>query len=287
VIRDAAAVLADRIGRAPKVAIVLGSGLGSLVDRLEGAVAVPLTALPGLPALGVAGHGGSFVSGRLGGVDVLLQAGRYHVYEGHPLDVVVAPMRIMAALGVDVVVLTSAVGGIRRDLAPGDLVLLEDQVTFTFRSPLTGPVRPGESHFPDMSAPFDPELQALAVSVAGEERIALSRGTYAGVLGPQYETPAEIRMLQRLGCDVVGMSTVPEVIAAMASGVRCVGLSLVTNKAAGLSIERLSHDEVLAAGRSSAARFERLIVALVRRWASESAESGGRQPGSAKWFTGP
>jgi purine-nucleoside phosphorylase len=278
-IADAAAVLAGRIESPPRVAIVLGSGLGSLVERLEGAVAVPMATLPGLPEPGVEGHGGRFVSGRLGGVDVLLQAGRYHAYEGHPLDLVVAPVRIMAELGVEMVVLTSAVGGIRRDLSPGDIVLLEDQLNFTFRSPLTGPVRPGEPRFPDMSAPFDRELQALAVSVARGERIALARGTYGGVLGPQYETPAEIRMLRRIGCDVVGMSTVPEVIAATAAGVRCGGLSLVTNKAAGLSIGPLSHDEVLSEGRSAAERFERLVVALVSRWSSES---GGGQPRSTK-----
>lgn len=177
------------------------------------------------------------------------------------------------------VVLTSAVGGIRRDLSPGDVVLLEDQLNFTFRSPLTGPVHPGNPRFPDMSAAFDRGLQALAMRVARQLRMSLPRGTYGGVLGPQYETPAEIRMLRHAGADVVGMSTVPEVIAATAAGVRCVGLSLVTNKAAGLSLGHLSHEEVLAEGRASARGLERLIAALVRRW---SPGSPGGQPGSAK-----
>ena len=276
----ATAVLVDRMGPVPPTAVVLGSGLGPLVDALEAPSAVEFEEVPGLPVPSVTGHGGRFVAGRLDGTRVLLQAGRFHAYEGHTMDVVAAPLRILAAAGVRTVVMTNAVGGIHRRFAPGDLVLLDDYVNLSFRSPLAGPVVGDERRFPDMGSPFDPELQALARSVAAELRIPLGRGVYAGTLGPSYETAAEIRMLARLGGDVVGMSTVPEVIVATAAGLRCVGISLVTNRATGTSGDRIAHEDVLAVGREAGARLARLVTELVRRIGSGAPVDPARAPSS-------
>ena len=242
---------------------MLGSGLSHLAEDVTEASRVDFADVPGLPAATVQGHAGSFMGGRLGSVPVLLQAGRFHLYEGHAPEVVVAPVRIMAALGIEVVILTNAAGGIRADTTPGDLLLLDDHINMTFIAPLAGPVAAGEERFPDMSAPYDPRLQELARDAAAESGVALSRGVYAAVLGPAYETAAEVRMLGLLGADVVGMSTVPEVIAARAAGLRCVGFSMVTNKATGLSGEEIQHADVLEIGADAGRRLGRVIVALL------------------------
>lgn len=263
----------------PRIAITLGSGLGGLVEALGDPVAIPFAEVPPLPATGVVGHGGRFVWGRLAGTEVLVQAGRVHAYEGHPMDVVVAPVRILAELGVGVLVLTNAAGGIRPGLEPGDLLLLEDQINLSFRAPLAGPVLAGEARFPDMSAPFDAELRGVFREAAEAEGVELSEGTYASVHGPSFETRAEVRMLAGLGADVVGMSTVHEVIVARALGLRVAALSLVTNRATGLSAHPLGHDEVLDVGRKAAARTERLVAEAVRRMAA-GARAGGQSTGS-------
>jgi len=263
-ISAAAESLRARLPSVPRVAVVLGSGLGHIADQVEDATVVPFKEVAGFVPSGVQGHSGRFVAGRLpGGGDVLLQAGRYHVYEGHHPDVVVAPVRVIAALGVEVLILTNAAGGIDGVLGPGDLVLLDDHINMMFRSPLIGPVRPGEVRFPDMSSPYDPELQAIAVEVAESLGIPLSRGIYAAVTGPSYETAAEVRMLAKMGANVVGMSTVPEVLAARAIGLRCMGFSMVTNKGTGLSGEPIGHDEVMEVGRVAGARLGRVIAGLI------------------------
>lgn len=250
-------------GTRPVAAIVLGSGLGGLAARLEDSRRLPYTAIPGFVPPEVPGHAGELVLGRLGGQPVLCQAGRLHGYEGHASDTVALPVRVFAELGLGVLLLTNAAGGLRRTLRPGTLLLLADQVNLTFRNPLTGRVRPGEERFPDMSAPYDPALRGLAHQVARARGLRLEDGVYAGLAGPSYETPAEIRMLERLGVDAVGMSTVQEVMVARARGMRCLGLSVITNPAAGTTAERLSHEEVLAAGRAAGAAVEGLITALV------------------------
>lgn len=258
-------ILRRRVPGTPRIAIVLGSGLGALEHHLDGAASVPYSDVPGLPDPGVAGHGGRFVFGRLNGRDVVLVVGRLHAYEGHDLAAVVAPVRIACRLGAHTIVLTNAAGGIRSELEAGDLVILDDQINFTLRSPLIGPVGEGETRVPDMSAPFDIDLQRSMTKAAARLRLPVHRGVYGGVLGPAYETAAEVRMLARLGADVVGMSTVPEVIAARALGARVGGLSLVTNRATGRSDERLSHDEVLAAGADASER----MIALLSEWVVE------------------
>jgi purine-nucleoside phosphorylase len=261
--------------------VTLGSGLSDLVDALEEPRSVAFDELPSLPSAGAPGHGGGrFAFGRLDGTPVLLQAGRIHAYEGVALEAVIAPVRILASLGVGALLLTNAAGGIRPGLEPGDLVLLDDQIDLTFRRPLAGPVRDGETRFPDMSAPFDAELRASLRRVALEEGIELSEGTYAAVHGPSYETRAEVRMLARLGADVVGMSTVAEVATARALGLPVAALSLVTNRATGLAGRPLRHEEVLETGREAAGRMTRLVRGFLRRVSDERGVAG--QSTSAK-----
>jgi len=273
----AADILRAKLGLRPRVAVVLGSGLGHLAGELDGAVSLAFEELPGFPPSGVPGHAGGYVAGRLGGAEVLFQCGRYHFYEGHHAEVVAAPVRVAAALGVEVLVLTNAAGGVRPDLEPGDLVLLQDHLNLMHRSPLIGPVHEGEVRFPDMSAPYDPELRRLALEAARESGVELSEGIYAGLLGPAYETAAEVRMLGRLGADVVGMSTVPEVLVARARGLRCLAFSVVTNKGTGLAEGPLSHAEVVEVGRSAGVRLARLLGVVVPRvveWLSRGPRSG-------------
>ncbi len=252
----------------PSVALVVGSGLGALEDALADPVAVAFEEIPGLPAVGVAGHGGRFVHGRLGSTEVLVQAGRFHVYEGHAPDRVVAPVRILSALGVGAVIMTNASGGIRPGLEPGDVVLVDDVLNLMFRSPLAGPVAGDEARFPDLSRPFDAALLDVIRGAALDTGVLLEEGTYAAVTGPAYETAAEIRMLARLGADLVGMSTVPEVVTAAALGLPCAVLSLVTNRATGLSAEPLSHEEVLEVGRTAGERVAALLTEVVWRLAA-------------------
>jgi len=261
--------LRSRIESVPAVCIVLGSGLSAIEGELTEAAVIPFEDVPGFPAPTVEGHAGRYVVGRIGGAQVLLQSGRFHHYEGHSPEVVAAPVRIAAALGVRGLVLTNASGAIRPTLEPGDLLVLSDHINLMFRSPLVGPVRPGETRFPDMSAAYDPRLRHLALEVAVETGEDLHEGTYVAMLGPSYETPAEVRMLGGLGADVVGMSTVPEVLVARALGLRCVAFSVVTNHAAGLGSGGLSHRDVLDVGASAGARLAALLTVLIPRVADE------------------
>jgi len=261
-IRRATDAVAARLGSlGPRVAIVLGSGLGSIADAVQSAIRIPQSAIPGFPEPGAPGHKGDLVGGTLEGVPVVVQSGRFHLYEGHAPAVAALPTRMFARLGVRTLIVTNAAGGIRHTFRPPTLMLIADHINLMFRNPLVGPVAEGEERFPDMSDPYDPELRAVARDVARSQRIALEEGVYAALLGPSFETPAEVRMLARLGADAVGMSTVPEVIAARARGLRCLGFSSITNVAAGLSGSalQLSHQEVLAAGQQLAGQLERLI----------------------------
>jgi purine-nucleoside phosphorylase len=205
------------------------------------------------------------VSGRVGGRAVLFQAGRFHFYEGHPPEAIVAPIRLAAHLGAQAVILTNAAGSINPRLEPGTILLLEDHINFMSRNPLIGPVRGGEERFPDMSSPYDGKLRETALSVAEEAGMQLARGVYAAVLGPTYETPAEIRFLRQAGADAVGMSTVPEAITARSLGMRVLAFSLITNLAAGLGGGSLHHGEVLEVGETAGGRLKDLIRALLPR----------------------
>ncbi len=264
-VRRAAEFLEAEVGRKPRVALILGSGLGDLADALDAATAVDYGDIPGFARSTVVGHRGRLVAGRLEGKEVLAFQGRYHAYEGHPPEQLALPVRTAAALGAHTLLVTCAAGGVNRLFGPGTLMLLHDHLNLMGRNPLVGPVQDGEARFPDLTAAYDPALQELALDVARESDIALSRGVYAAVLGPSYETPAEIRMLERLGADAVGMSTVPEVITARAGGLRVLGLALITNPAAGISGIPLDHEEVIAAGKAAAERFQRLVRGIIRR----------------------
>jgi purine-nucleoside phosphorylase len=261
----AAAVRAALGARRPEVAVVLGSGLGGLAERIGQPARIRYRDIPGFPLPTVEGHGGELVAGTLAGRVVLAQSGRFHLYEGHDAAACGLPVRVFAELGVSVVILTNAAGGIRRTFTPGTLMLIADHVNLTFRNPLIGRVLPGDGRFPDMSDPYDPALWALAHAVARERGVRLETGVYAGVLGPSYETPAEIRMLERLGADAVGMSTVAEVIAARARGLRCLGISTITNPAAGIGAARLSHAEVMEAAERVQGALGALVEGIVAR----------------------
>jgi len=262
---EALKALRERIPERPDVFLVLGSGLGDLAEGVTEGVSIPFDEIPGFPEPGVAGHAGRLVGGRVEGKGVLFQAGRFHFYEGHAPGVVVAPVRLAAQLGARTVILTNAAGSISQELSPGSILLLDDHINLMGRHPLVGPVVDGEERFPEMSAPYDPELQSLALELAREKGIPLSRGTYAAVLGPSYETPAEIRFLRRAGADAVGMSTVPEAITARALGMRVLAFSLITNQAAGLGPGPLHHDEVLEMGRAGGGRLKKLVWSLLAR----------------------
>jgi purine-nucleoside phosphorylase len=257
------AVRARLGGRTPIVAIVLGSGLGQFAERLTDAVRIPYAEIPHFPAPTVIGHSGELVVGSLQGRTVLVQSGRFHMYEGHPASLTALPVRVFARLGVGTVVLTNAAGGIRRGFGSGTVMLIADQINLSFRNALFGPALPGEIRFPDMSDPYDPSLRAIAREVARGRRIPLAEGVYVGLLGPSYETPAEVRMLERLGADAVGMSTVLEVIAARAAGLRCLGFSAITNPAAGVTLNKLDHLEVMEVAYRIAGELAALIEGVV------------------------
>jgi purine-nucleoside phosphorylase len=220
--------------------------------------------VPGFPQATVAGHAGALFVGRLADRPVVLLAGRFHLYEGHPAALAGFPVRVLHALGVPVLVVSNAAGGLRRTFRPGDLMVIEDHVNFMFRNPLEGTLEPGDERFPDMSAPYDRALIAQLRDVARAHRIPLVEGVYCGELGPTYETLAEVRMFDRLGVDAVGMSTVPEVVVARALGMRVLGISCITNMAAGLGAAKLDHREVLEVGQAVAGKFQTLVRELVR-----------------------
>lgn len=247
----------------PRALLVLGSGMDGVVGSLEDRRVIPYSSLPGLPRSTVAGHRGALVAGRMRGVPVLIQAGRFHGYEGHPLPLVALSARLARAFDVEALLLTNAAGGIRDGFSPGTLMLIEDHINLMWRNPLTGGCDEDDVRFPDMSSPYDEELRRSAKEVARSGGIALEEGVYAAVLGPSYETAAEIRALKALGADAVGMSTVPEVTAARATGVRCMGLSMITNLATGLGQASQSHEEVLAVGRESATKVGAVLAGVV------------------------
>jgi purine-nucleoside phosphorylase len=261
----AAADFLRKLGE-PEVAVVLGSGLGDVLP-IEDERVVRFTEVPGFPAPTAPGHKGEIAIGVLGEKEVLVQRGRLHYYEGYSPEEVVFPVRTYALLGVKVLVLTNAAGGIAEGLAPGDLVLIRDHINMLGFNPLRGP-NPEElgPRFPDMTHAYDPELRRIAHEVALELGIELREGVYLATMGPSYETPAEIRAFRALGADLVGMSTVPEVIAARHAGMRVLAVSCVTNLAAGIAKHPLSHEEVLEIGRRKAAELGRLLAKLIPRF---------------------
>ena len=254
----------ERTDLAPEIGIVLGSGLGGLADDLEDAVAIPFRQLPGWPAATAPGHLGRLLLGRLGGRNVVMLQGRFHLYEGNDPGLVVQPMLLFHALGARVVVLTNAAGGLDPSFGPGTLMIMRDHINLTGRNPLIGPNADELGpRFPDMTEAWSPRLRTALKAAAGAEGVDMDEGVYVGLTGPTYETPAEVRMLAALGGDAVGMSTVLECIAARWVGLEVCGVSLVTNAGAGYTGAPLTHDEVLEAGASAGPRLARVIRRFV------------------------
>ncbi|HSW41832.1 MAG TPA: purine-nucleoside phosphorylase [Patescibacteria group bacterium] len=273
----AADVLRERApGFRPRLGIVLGSGLGGLADTLDDAAAVPYGEIPGFPPSTVAGHAGRFVLGSLRGVPVACMQGRFHLYEGHPPAAVKLPIRTFAALGVEALLLTNAAGSLRAEAAPGSLMLITDHLNLMWTNPLFGPNDDawGE-RFVGLEDAYDPELRARLRRIAGDLGIRLHEGVYGSLLGPLFETPAEIRAYRVLGADAVGMSTVPEVIVARHAGIRVAALSAITNLAVGMSSEPIDHQQTLRGAALAAADLTRLVRAFAASFAGEPAGSGG------------
>ncbi|MCC6476655.1 purine-nucleoside phosphorylase [bacterium] len=251
------------------VAIILGSGLGPFADSLENAKSVNTSNLPGYPVSTVQGHSGKIVMGAVGKTRVMAFQGRVHQYEGYSPEQVVVPVRLAHAKGATKLIVTNASGAFTKRFHAGDLLLIEDHINLQFRNPLRGPVASGESRWPDMCNCYDPDLKTLAEKVALELIIPLKRGVLGAVLGPSYETPAEVRMLSRLGADAGCMSTVPEVITAAALGMKVLGISCVTNSGSGISDVKLSHEDVQDVANSAAEHFSMLIRGILTNMSTE------------------
>jgi purine-nucleoside phosphorylase len=256
----------------PRVGLILGSGLGSFAEKLEGGRKLPFERVPGFPPAKIVGHAGNLVHGRFGGVEVLAMQGRVHFYEGHDIYRVAFPARVLVAAGCKTLLLTNAAGGIDPTLKPGEIVILRDHLNLLPSSPLRGPnddiIGP---RFPDMSEVYAKELRQLARAAGEEGGMTLREGVYAALPGPSYETPAEVRMLRVLGADLVGMSTVPEAMVAVHMGARVLGLSCVTNLAAGITDEKLSHAEVTDTAARVRVQFEALLGRILTRLSREGA----------------
>jgi len=262
-VRAAAAFVAERSPMPPRVGLVLGSGLGGFADDLNEATRISYAEIPEMPRPLVVGHAGNLCLGSVAGVRVACLQGRSHLYEGHSQARAVFGVRLLAELGCRVVLLSNAAGGIQPSFAPGDLMLITDHLNLMGDNPLRGPNFEGGPRFPDLSQAYDANLQASAREAARSAGVTLREGVYAAMLGPSYETPAEIRMLRTLGADAVGMSTVPEVIALRQIGVRVGAMSCITNLAAGISKQPLDHSEVEATARLARSAFSQVLSGWV------------------------
>jgi len=258
-VRAAASYVASRVGAAPSVAVVLGSGLGDFASHLSDALAIPYAEIPDMPRSAVVGHAGNLWVGNVARVRVACLQGRAHIYEGHTPARAVFGVRLLAELGCKTALLTNAAGGIHASFAAGDLMLITDHLNLMGHNPLCGENYGAGPRFPDLTHAYDRSLADLARGAARAAGVKLQEGVYAAMLGPSYETPAEIRMLRGLGADAVGMSTVPEVIALRQLGVRVGAISCITNLAAGISATPLDHAEVEATARLTRSAFTRLL----------------------------
>lgn len=249
----------------PDIAVVLGSGLGSLADR-ENSNSIPYSEISGFPQPTVAGHGGKIVFSKFGSNRVMMFQGRFHYYEGHPMDVVTLFPRLAAMLGAKLYLVTNAAGGVNKDFHPGDLMVIRDHLNLMGTNPLMGKNRDELGpRFPDMTHAYDPEFSKLLADCGKEAGIEMRSGVYAALTGPSYETPAEIRMLRTMGADAIGMSTVPEVIVARHAGLKVCGVSCITNLAAGVTDQPLSHAEVLETGQRVKYDFVRIISSFLEK----------------------
>ncbi|WP_257346727.1 purine-nucleoside phosphorylase [Pseudalkalibacillus decolorationis] len=265
-IQEASLFIENKIGFCPEVGLILGSGLGILADLVENAIEIPYHKIPNFPVSTVEGHAGKLVAGQVKGKNVIMMKGRFHLYEGYDAQVTTFPVRVMKALGVEKLVVTNAAGGVNVDFDPGELMLIVDHINNLGTNPLIGPndSELGE-RFPDMSEPYSKRLMKLAYKVAEKEGFNLREGVYMASLGPTYETPAEVRLARTLGADAVGMSTVPEVIVARHAGIEVLGISCITNKAAGILDQPLSHDEVVEVAERVKPTFLNLVLGMIEK----------------------
>ncbi|MGM0791642.1 MAG: purine-nucleoside phosphorylase [Bacillota bacterium] len=266
-IQNAAKFLKEKYGETPKIGLILGSGLGVLAEEIEQPVKIPYNEIPDFPVSTVEGHAGQLVFGLLNGVQAVAMQGRFHYYEGYSFDKVTFPVRVMKELGVEILIVTNAAGGVNESFAPGDLMLISDHINNMGSNPLIGP---NDSklgvRFPDMSEAYSRELRQQAREIAGKLNISIQEGVYVGNTGPTYETPAEVRMLRTMGGDAVGMSTVPEVIVARHAGLKVLGISCISNMAAGILDQPLNHEEVIETTEKVKANFLAYVKELVRQF---------------------
>lgn len=264
-IQESAKYIGSKINIKPKIGLILGSGLGVLGDEVENPTIIKYNEVPNFPVSTVEGHAGQLVIGKLEGKDVVVMQGRFHFYEGYPMQEVTFPVRVMKALGVDTIIVTNAAGGSNESFTPGDLMIITDHINFGGNNPLIGPNdnRLGV-RFPDMSKAYTPELIEIARNTANELGINVKEGVYMFLTGPTYETPAEIKMAQKLGADAVGMSTVPEVIVASHSQLKVLGISCITNMAAGILDQPLNHEEVIETTQKVQKEFLSLVKTTIK-----------------------
>lgn len=264
---ESAEYIRGRLPVKPQIGIILGSGLGPLVNEVEDAIEIDYSEVPNFPRTTVQGHAGKLVFGKLGDKYILAMKGRFHYYEGHEVAQVVFPIRVLKLLGIDNLLVTNAAGGINEGFKSGALMLIKDHISFFVPSALRGPnLEEFGTRFPDMSEAYTKSLIAMAKNAAQEEQVPVSEGVYAFAQGPMYETPAEIRALRVMGADAVGMSTVPEVITARHSGMKVLGISCITNMAAGILDKPLSHSEVMETAKAVEQGFTKLVKRIVKDW---------------------
>ena len=249
----------------PALGLILGSGLGSYADQFKNSTILPYSRIPHFPCSGVSGHPGHLVIGSVGVTACMALQGRFHYYEGHSMQDIAFPIRVLGGLGIRKLIVTNAAGALNPDFEPGDLMLIEDHINMMGSNPLIGylPEEPMQ-RFVDMSRAYDPDMRKRAMDVARENGIPLRKGIYLAVSGPCYETPAEVNVYRGMGADAIGMSTVPEVIAAVQCGIRVLGISCITNMAAGIYTGAISHHEVLETTRKSEAQFHALLDGIIR-----------------------
>ncbi|WP_307414210.1 purine-nucleoside phosphorylase [Paenibacillus sp. W2I17] len=264
-IQEAAQFIEKEIDCRPEIGLILGSGLGILADLIENAKVIPYESIPHFPMSTVEGHAGELVFGQINNKSVVMMKGRFHLYEGYEAQHVTLPVRILKALGISQLIVTNAAGGVNADYEVGDLMLITDHINNMGRNPLIGPNEKdfGE-RFPDMSEAYSKRLIQIAQRVAEKQQYSFREGIYMGNLGPTYETPAEVRMARILGADAVGMSTIPEVIVARHAGMEVLGISCITNKAAGLLQQALSHEEVMEAAEQVKPKFLKLVLEIIK-----------------------
>jgi purine-nucleoside phosphorylase len=267
-IREAVDAILSQSRLQPALGLILGSGLGAFADSFQERVIIPFNKLPHFPSSTVSGHPGNLIIGTTEGVPAVALQGRIHLYEGYSITDIAFPARVLGSLGIRFLIATNAAGGINPQFRPGDLMLIADHINMMGANPLVGPNLDALGpRFPDMSEAYDAEMRAIALGVAGRLNIELRQGIYLGLRGPSYETPAEIRMYRMLGADAVGMSTIPEVIVAKHMGIRVLGLSCITNMAAGVLSQKLTHKEVLEAAEASEETFQSLLRGIISRLA--------------------